>query len=114
MFSEIPAVVALLSLIWLHFVADFILQSDYTAKNKSKSNRVLLKHVLIYGTPFLVVGLTYALINAALHFCIDWGTSRWTSHLYVKGHRHWFFVVIGLDQALHATCLMVTYYVLFK
>lgn len=99
-----------IALVWLHFVADFIFQTDAVAKGKSKSNATLLYHVALYGLPFVVFGWQFAVMNAALHFCVDWGTSRATSWLYQKGERHWFFVVIGLDQALHMTCLFVTYY----
>lgn len=94
--------------IWLHFIADFILQSDYISKNKSKSNLILLEHVLIYAVPFVLVGVPYAIINSALHYGVDGITSRMTSKLYAKGDIHKFFVVIGADQAIHMTCLIAT------
>lgn len=100
----------ILALVWLHFIADFIFQTDVVAKGKSKSNAVLLYHVTLYSLPFYIFGWEFALINAGLHFVVDWATSRATSWLYQKGERHWFFVVIGLDQALHMTCLFGTYY----
>lgn len=94
--------------VWLHFIADFILQTDEMAQNKSKSNSWLLYHVGVYSMPLMVLGFRYALLNAALHFVTDWFTSRATSKLWQSGQRHWFFVVIGLDQAIHLTCLIVT------
>jgi len=103
----------ILAIVWMHFIADFILQSDYVAKNKSKSNLVLLQHVLIYGILFYFFGAVYALINTILHFITDWFSSRATSKLWAEGKVHWFFVVIGLDQAIHLTCLFVTYVWLF-
>lgn len=108
--------ITLLLIVWLHWIADFILQSDYTAKNKSKSNLVLLNHVAIYAIPFFIASVFWSfspvwiILNAALHFVIDWCTSRVTSKLWAKQQVHNFFVVIGLDQALHLTCLLVTYY----
>jgi hypothetical protein len=99
----------ILLLVWLHFFCDFILQSDRVAKGKSKDGAVLLEHVLIYGAPFLIIGLEYATINAVLHGAVDFVTSRMTSRLWAQGRRHWFFVTIGFDQALHLTCLFVTY-----
>ncbi len=103
----------ILALVWLHFFCDFILQSDRVAKEKSKDNAVLLEHVLIYGAPFLVFGLEYATINAILHGMIDFVTSRMTSRLWARSQRHWFFVTIGFDQALHLTCLLATYQWMF-
>lgn len=99
----------LLTLVWMHFIADFIFQTDKIAINKSKDSTILLFHVLIYSIPFLWFGWIFALTNAFLHFIVDYFTSRLTSYLYKQNKRHWFFVVIGLDQAIHMTCLLVTY-----
>jgi len=99
----------MLLLVWMHFVADFVFQTDEVALGKSKSNRLLLKHVLIYGIPFLLVGFAYAGVNSAAHFAVDYVTSRVTAELFKQGQRHWFFVVIGFDQAIHMTTLFITY-----
>ena len=102
----------ILSLIWIHFIADFMMQSDRIALNKSKSNLILLQHVVIYGIFLLPFGLLFALVNIVLHFITDYCTSRATSALWKNNQRHWFFVVIGLDQAIHMTCLFVSYDIL--
>lgn len=99
----------LLAIIWLHFVADFILQTDNMAKGKSKSNRWLAIHVGTYSLPLIILGPLYALVNGVAHFAIDYVTSRWSSKLLAKGEVHNFFVVIGFDQALHLTTLVLTY-----
>lgn len=102
--------VDLLLIVWLHFLSDFILQTDSMAMNKSKSNAWLGLHVLVYSLPFLLVfGWKFALVNYLGHFATDWISSRVTSRLWQKGERHWFFVVIGADQAVHLSTLLLTY-----
>lgn len=115
-----------ISLIVAHFIGDFLLQSDWMALNKSKSWHALIVHVWTYTAAIFVWGLFYfGLENAAAglfvvtfvtHFVTDAITSRITSRLwffeqtyehklacwtYVEGKRHWFFVMIGLDQLIH-------------
>lgn len=98
----------LIALIWVHFVADFVLQSDTMAKNKSSSNKWLLFHCATYTLPFLWFGWRYAAINGVAHFATDWITSRGAAMLWERGERHWFFVLVGLDQAAHLTTLLAT------
>lgn len=103
-------------IIFSHWVADFIAQSDWMAKNKSKSWKALSLHILAYTASLAILlslvhpktAILYALVNGGVHFVIDALTSRITAKLYAKGDVHNFFVVIGLDQALHMSTLAAT------
>ena len=110
--------VALL-LIWIHFLADFIFQADWVAIAKSSDNKVLTVHVGLYIAPFFPFALCFLptfdnamwwlIANAAAHWITDYFSSRLTTKLFKAGERHWFFVVIGADQALHFTALFLTF-----
>jgi len=97
-------------LVWMHFVADFLLQSRKVGENKSSSNLILLKHVIIYSIPFFYFGWQFALLNAALHFVVDWITSRVTKHAWKESNMELFWGTIGFDQAVHMTTLIATYW----
>ncbi len=111
-------------LLFLHFIGDFILQTDKQAINKSKSSVWLTTHVSTYILVFAVFGLFgapfiygshkdwmlyFLMINFILHWITDYFTSRINSKLYQANQRHWFFVGIGADQFIHACCLILTY-----
>lgn len=97
-----------LLLLLIHWIADFILQSNWMAQGKSKTWKPLLAHIGVYTLCFVAFGFEFAIINGLLHLCIDYVTSRVSSKLWAKGNMHWFFVVIGFDQLLHMTSLILT------
>lgn len=119
-----------ISLLTTHFIADFLFQTDWMALNKSKNWRALLWHTLVYSYCFLWCGLAFAIATLILHIITDAVTSRITSKLWfidlkprigvtcrdpftmlasLKPTRHWFFVVIGLDQLIHGITLVLTW-----
>ncbi len=104
----------LLTIIWMHFVADFLFQSDWMAINKSKNFKALLIHCAAYTPPFLYFSFLFSMpwfwvFVFGSHLIIDGISSKITTALYKRGERHWFFVVIGLDQAIHMTTLVLFY-----
>ena len=105
-------------LIWCHFVGDFLLQPRIIAENKLKNYVYLIYHCLLYTlclAPFGV--LLFMFLNGVAHFIIDFVTSKITSSLWEdyelckkcdSDHSFYlFFTVIGLDQVLHLTCLIL-------
>ena len=99
-------------LLFIHWIADFVFQTDEMAKRKSSSKKWLTLHVLVYSAFFIMFGPIYALVNGLLHWCIDFFTSKASSYLYKQNRIHDFFVVVGFDQMLHAFCLIGTAYYL--
>lgn len=118
-----------LSLLVVHFLGDFVAQSDWMAKNKSRSLEALYFHVLVYSMCFVPWGFKFWMWTFITHFLTDFVTSRITAKLWffqpvnlfynaggeryqlfitLGGSRHWFFVVIGLDQLIHYVTLALT------
>lgn len=135
-----------LALLWMHFIGDFLLQTDWMATNKSKSWGALAAHCFVYAFSVSAVAATllgvpggwFLVITFVTHFITDAVTSRITSRLWfiglyprpnedlyrdegelyyggfthyarMQGNRHWFFVVIGIDQLIHYVTLAWTY-----
>lgn len=98
-----------LAIVWLHWLGDFVFQTDKMAINKSSSSAWLGIHSVVYGVFLLPLGVEFALLNCAIHGLVDAITSNITKRLWAKGDRHNFFVVIGLDQAIHLTTLFYTF-----
>ena len=99
-----------------HWCADFILQTDWQAKNKSKNNGALISHTLIYSmcwvtmVPFLIEKVVlFIFITFIFHTITDYYSSRASSYFIRRGDTHNFFVIIGLDQTLHMIQLFLTF-----
>ena len=120
-----------LAIILIHWLADFVFQTDKMAKGKSKNWSDLLSHTGTYSVIWLIpiiflfpkdwttsqyvlTSLLFALITFIAHTITDYFTSRLNSKLWTKGDVHNFFVSIGGDQVLHYTQLLLTYYILTK
>lgn len=122
-----------LAILFIHWVADFVLQTDEQAKNKSKSWKALLSHTFNYSLMWYSILVIFSvwgnhfggpkpqdlgwspwmalfpIVTFVCHTATDYFTSRLNSKLYAKGDVHNFFVSIGFDQWLHAAQLLLTY-----
>lgn len=111
----------ILTFLVIHWIFDFHLQTDWMAQNKSRDNRVLLDHSLVYAMGLCTMmalnanvitistGMQFLVVNFLAHFLTDWVTSRATSALYKEGRIHDFFVVVGADQMIHGVTLFGTF-----
>lgn len=122
--------IILFAALFIHWIADFIFQSDEDAKNKSKSMKHLLSHTFTYSlTWFCALVLLklsliitnndyywiesyclylFVLVTFTIHTITDYLTSRLNSKLWAEGKVHNFFVSIGFDQILHYIQLYFT------
>ena len=106
-----PLVAWMLALTIKHVVADFFLQTTWMAKGKDARTGwalPLLVHCLIHGvlTTAIVAAVIprlwfIGLIDFAVHICIDRAKGLCVSHFGVTPESHWFWWLIGIDQALH-------------
>lgn len=117
-------------IIVIHWIADFIFQSEKWAINKSKSNKILLYHCLTYSLiwffPIFFISdsilgtLAFVEITFVFHYVTDYVTSRIVSRKFKRGDHgspipnFGAFSIIGLDQLLHYLQLILTWYILFE
>ena len=100
----------LVYLLFVHWFADFVLQTEEMAEKKSEPyNFALLEHCFIYGACFIVATLNplYGLALGFIHFPVDYYTSRVNKQLYNDNKIHRFFVSIGFDQFLHMATIIL-------
>lgn len=115
-----------------HFVADFLFQTNWLSKGKSKSVMKLSVHILTYTTVLTLLCssiiftdesktltdiFVFGIISGLLHFGVDFITSKITSMQYANGHlgsdripNFGFFSTIGFDQFLHSIMLLWIFY----
>ena len=57
----------------LHLIGDYITQTDWMAKNKTKSHVAAAAHAIIYSLPFLLLSPSWSAFTVILgsHFLID-------------------------------------------
>jgi hypothetical protein len=126
--------IEILSILGIHWFADFVCQTDKQAKGKSKNWKDLIDHTQTYAMIWWTIGLIILIVNLfypffvyqgwgltlfvfitfICHTATDYFTSRINSRLWEAGKVHNFFVSVGFDQYLHYIQLFVTYYLITK
>lgn len=124
--------IEIFTILIIHWIADFWLQTDEMAKGKSSSWKHLLNHTWRYSWIWVFgMWLLFAIdqtqlstnqivvrcflfggITFVTHTITDYFTSRLNSKLWKEGKSHWFFISIGGDQILHYVQLFLTYQLL--
>ena len=121
---ELFNISTILFIMLIHFLADFGLQTHEQSQKKSTDNKFLSYHVGVYsliwflalcGYPGLEFKgiMEFTLITFISHFVTDWITSRIGKPFWKNGDFHNGFVVVGFDQLLHYTQLLLTWKLLF-
>lgn len=125
------SVVEILTIIFVHWFADFLMQDEKWAIGKSKNNQDLTMHVLMYSTIWFLVANTYIIgfkanellyLFAPITFICHWVTDYFTSRIVSKKFANneygspipniGAFTIIGTDQFLHYAQLFITYQLL--
>lgn len=109
-----------------HYISDFVLQTDYMARGKSKSMKPLSLHIVVYTLGLMIMTwylfsnslafLGFALFNGITHLVVDYFTSRESSKLFAQNKagsdtipNFGAFSVIGFDQFLHTFILIASF-----
>jgi hypothetical protein len=106
------SIYTVINLLFVHWVGDFILQSDAMAKGKSSENKWLFLHCLVYSSLFALVyiDLWFGLLLFITHFVTDYFTSRINKKLWEEQKVHDFFVMVGFDQLIHFVTILILFY----
>jgi Protein of unknown function (DUF3307) len=118
--GETMTYMTIMLILFTHWMADFVYQTDEMAINKSTSIVWLNAHVSAYSIVWICpavllfpydtnLAFAFVLINAVLHWFTDYVTSRINSRLWQRESKHDFFVMVGFDQLIHYACLFGSY-----
>lgn len=123
-------------LLFAHYIADFLFQTNWMAKGKSSSLLKLSVHIgtytlvlfvccffLVLIRPEITMSMiaAFAIISGLFHFAVDFFTSKITSYQHKNNMmgsdtvpNFGFFSTIGADQLLHSLCLIGLYIYMFS
>jgi len=120
-------------IIIVHWIGDFVLQSEQEAMNKSHNIFWLLRHTFRYTIFWEIALLVLIVINFhhpffvyipwsftkflaitfICHTITDYYTSKLNKKLWEQKRVHDFFVMVGFDQLLHYIQLFLTFKYIF-
>lgn len=126
--------ITIFNLLFIHWIADFIMQNESDALGKSKKAFHLFKHTLMYSSVWFIFGVLdmfffgapwdllqivkFTLITFIAHTITDYFTSRIVARKFANKEygsnvpNFGAFTVIGFDQILHYIQIFTTYWVL--
>jgi hypothetical protein len=113
----------ILILLFMHSVADFVLQGERLSKLKATKIVSLFLHVGVYTALFIIVsplvlgltfmqGLVFSLVNGGAHLLVDLTTSKLKLRFWDKNESR-YFAVISFDHFAHVAILIATYLFMF-
>lgn len=98
-----------------HFLADFVWQTDTMVVEKSQYGRLGgLQHSALHGILTYVILMHFlnvqacvmlAIIDAVIHYHVDWAKMNITKNYTVKDKQFWFW--LGFDQLLHSFTYLI-------
>ncbi len=129
---DFKMIYCLIWLLFVHVIADFVLQRHEISINKHNNLIYLCTHafeyamILLIGASLLVLIqprhfvdimisrlYVFVAVNAITHLMIDFCTSKLCHMFYAKQDLHNHYVVIGFDQFLHQSIIIITASTLF-
>jgi hypothetical protein len=104
-----------------HFIVDFLLQTPYQYLNKGKYGHMggvihAYLHAIATYCIFIfytntIMALTFAFVDMVIHYHVDWAKVNMNDKFGWKcNNSDKFWVLIGLDQYLHALTYLGLYY----
>jgi hypothetical protein len=104
-----------------HFIVDFLLQTPYQYLNKGKYGHMggvihaylhaLFTYWIFFFFTTPVISLGFAFLDMIIHYHIDWAKVNVNDRYgYKCNTSDKFWVLIGLDQYLHALTYLGLYY----
>lgn len=93
-----------------HFLADWVLQTDYQIENKGKylhpggvqhslTHAILTQCIVLWFGYDLSIAFAVAFSDFVVHYHVDWAKQNLSSGLTPADKRFW--MLIGADQLLH-------------